>query len=197
MYLRKWVKSNRNITPTPAWAKQDKQHSLSDPAQSSNHLQPDGSNEIYQGAQILPEWQQPSEGDNASCSSASEKANSDPEVRVYALLKAIANCSKDDAFTIESLKWDNLIEWINNHNIKPLAKQAMKKGMCVSTASLWHRLTPLADIIKAISSGPKQEEPTHEDIQELIHKVSHILFHSNTSWFSAQHEAKHTTAKAA
>ena len=100
---------------------------------------------------------------------------------MYALLRAIANCSKDDTFTIESLKWDELIEWINDHDIEPLAKQAMKKGMRVSTASLQHRLTPLADIIKAISSGPKQEQATRKDIWELIHKVSHILFHSNTS----------------
>ena len=83
--------------------------------------------------------------------------------------------TQDGTFNIEALKWDELVEWINTHNIGPVAKQAMKKGAHACLLLFSMRRSHFAEIIKAISSASKHEQPTQEDIQECIHKVSHAL----------------------
>ena len=83
--------------------------------------------------------------------------------------------TQDGTFNIEALKRDELVEWINTHNIGPVAKRVTKKGMHAHLLLFGMRRSHFAEIIKAISSASKHEQPTQEDIWECIREVSHAL----------------------
>ena len=67
------------------------------------------------------------------------------------------------------------MDWVNGHDIEVLAKQVTRKGEHLTASPLFAmELTCFTEITKAISLAPEQEQPTQEDIQDYIHKVSNI-----------------------
>ena len=67
------------------------------------------------------------------------------------------------------------MDWVNGHDIEVLAKRATRKGEHLTASPHYAmELTCITEITKAISLAPEQEQPTQEDIQDYIHKVSNI-----------------------
>ncbi|KAN0135776.1 hypothetical protein V8E53_006416 [Lactarius tabidus] len=123
-------KHRRNPSPVP---RKEKQPKGCVDAQSSTSPGSEASSPMYKGAQIVPLWQSLLLGrEHTPLKTASEGASSEPE----------------GIFNLESLKQDELMDWINDHLTEAMSKRTTKKG--------------------AISTAPSTEQPTQEEIWEII-----------------------------
>jgi hypothetical protein len=86
--------------------------------------------------------------------------------------------SGDDGFRLERLTRDDLLEWAEDHdvNVGPQGKRALKKGKPRTTTSSGSHSLCFTDIIKAIMQAPQTDQPTQEDLADLINNVSLYLF---------------------
>jgi hypothetical protein len=78
----------------------------------------------------------------------------------------------DDSMHLEDLTRDELLGWIDGRDIEAQNRRSQKEGKPIAPC-LEHHLT-LADIIRAITTASKSEQPSEEDIQDIIDKVSVI-----------------------
>ena len=102
------------------------------------------------------------------------------------------NCtdlSKEDAaLTLNSLQQDELMDWVNGHDIEELAKWVMKKGEHLTASLLFVNL----------QKSPRPSlwhQPIQEDIKNYIHKVSNM--NCMPANLLLKYKLKCTTAKAA
>jgi hypothetical protein len=71
---------------------------------------------------------------------------------------------------LRSLQWDKLLAWVKNHAIKVQGRHATKKGTShLLSNSL---LIVSTDIVKAITTALKAEQPRKEEIEAIISEVS-------------------------
>ncbi len=122
----------------------------------------------------------------------SRRAMDDPKVAAQpepeSLMAATKNKDdkdkdKDKDVSLENLRQDKLLAWINRHAIEPQGKRTMKKGKFLSL-SIYLYSFPLTkiftDIILAILEAPEEEQPSKEDIEGIIGAVSKFYYISFT-----------------